>query len=304
MPTTGMTTAMAVFAPVSSPLLPPVPLLELSFARAAAEEDAAAASSALVVEEGAALVAVSLGWSLVIVTLTTTVLPLVPSAGLVGAWVITDVMTCVVPSAEGAVDVRVTSAEDSGAVVSSAVVSSEAEDVEDVAAAEVVSSVEDVMGWEMELVRLLEVVTVVKAALVGEEDMAAAAAVVSGSVSDGDRRQHTGRVGHDGKQAIASTTGCGRVGFDSVARGAGFVKSRRAMVECDGSSDMQGGRVGRQRTVRARGGVGVSRERWWCCPCQCPLVTKKSWMKIVARRVCRGSECVILQVKQVSGIRE
>ena len=136
MPTTGMTTAMAVFAPVSSPLLPPVPLLELSFARAAAEEDAAAASSALVVEEGAALVAVSLGWSLVIVTLTTTVLPLVPSAGLVGAWVITDVMTCVVPSAEGAVDVRVTSAEDSGAVVSSAVVSSGAEDVEDVAGGE------------------------------------------------------------------------------------------------------------------------------------------------------------------------
>jgi hypothetical protein len=136
-------------------------------------------------------------------------------------------MTCVVPSAEGAVDVRVTSAEDSGAVVSSAVVSSGAEDVEDVAAAEVVSSVEDVMGWEMELVRLLEVVTVVKAALVGKEEEDMAAVVVSGSVSDGDRRRHTGRVGHDGKQASASTTGCGRVGFDSVARGAGFVKSRR-----------------------------------------------------------------------------
>jgi hypothetical protein len=88
-----MTTAMAVFAPVSRPLLPPVALLELSFARAAAEEEAAAASSALVAEDDAALVAVSLVWSLVKVRVTTTVLPLEPSAGLVGVWMITDVMT-------------------------------------------------------------------------------------------------------------------------------------------------------------------------------------------------------------------
>jgi hypothetical protein len=170
MPTTGMTTAMAVFAPVPSPLLPPVALLELSFARAAAEEDAAAASSALVVEEGAALVAVSLAWSLVVVRVTTTVLPLDPSAGLVGVWVITDVRICVVGSAEGAVDVEMTSDADSAAVVSSAVVSSAAEVVED-AAAEVVSSVDVVMGVEMELLRLLDVVTVVKTALAEEDDI-------------------------------------------------------------------------------------------------------------------------------------
>jgi hypothetical protein len=61
----------------------------------------------------------------------------------------------------------------------------------------VVSSVEVVMGVEMELVRLLDVVTVVKAALVEEEDMAAAVVRSSGSVSVRER-QHTGRVGHDG----------------------------------------------------------------------------------------------------------
>jgi hypothetical protein len=67
----------------------------------------------------------------------------------------------------------------------------------------------------------------------------------SASVSVRDRR-HTGRVGHDGEQAIvASTTGWRRVGFDSVARGAGLVKSVRRWVECDGSSDMQGGRASR-----------------------------------------------------------
>jgi hypothetical protein len=66
-----------------------------------------------------------------------------------------------VGSAEGAVDVEMTSDEDSAAVVSSAVVSAAAEDVDDVvAAAEVVSSVEVVMGVEMELVRLLDVVMV------------------------------------------------------------------------------------------------------------------------------------------------
>jgi hypothetical protein len=94
--------------------------------------------------------------------------------------------------------VEVTSDEDSAALVSSAVVSGAAEEVDDVvAAAEVVSSVEDVMGVEMELVRLLDVVTVVKAALVEEEDMAAAVVRLSGSVSVRER-QHTGRVGHDG----------------------------------------------------------------------------------------------------------
>jgi hypothetical protein len=63
------------------------------------------------------------------------------------------------------------------------------EDVEDVvAAAELSSDVEDVMGVEMELVRL-DVVTVVKAELAGEEDMTA---VVS---SVGSKRR-TGRVGH------------------------------------------------------------------------------------------------------------
>jgi hypothetical protein len=41
------------------------------------------------------------------------------------------------------------------------------------------------------------VVTVVKAALVEEEDMAAAVVRSSGSVSVRER-QHTGRVGHDG----------------------------------------------------------------------------------------------------------
>lgn len=81
MPTTGMTTAMAVFAPVSSPLLPPPFLpLEPSFAKAAAEEDAAAASSASFVGEGAALVADSLVWVPVMVWVTTMTLPLEPSA--------------------------------------------------------------------------------------------------------------------------------------------------------------------------------------------------------------------------------
>jgi hypothetical protein len=276
-----MTTAMAVFAPVSSPLLPPVPLLELSFARAAAEEEAAAASSALVGVEDAALVAVSLGWLLVVVRVTTTVLPLEPSAGLVGVWVITDVRICVVGSAEGAVDVEVTSDADSAEVVSSAVVSAAAEEVDDVvSAAEVVSSVEVVMGVEMELVRLLDVVTVVKAPLVDDEDMAAAAVVVSGSVSVRER-QHTGRVGHDdGKQAIASTTGCGRVGFDCRAR-RGVVEVCPWMVECDGRSDMQGGRVGRlngsakkRRSVLIFVSLTVSR------------VTKESWLRILARSVC------------------
>lgn len=57
MPTTGMTTAMAVFAPVSNPLLPPpLLLLEPSFARAAAEDDAAAASAEFVVEVGPSVV--------------------------------------------------------------------------------------------------------------------------------------------------------------------------------------------------------------------------------------------------------
>ena len=46
MPTTGITTAIAVFAPVSRPLLPPpLLLLEPSFASAAAEDDAAAAEA-------------------------------------------------------------------------------------------------------------------------------------------------------------------------------------------------------------------------------------------------------------------
>lgn len=190
MPTTGMTTAMAVFAPVSSPLLPPLPLLELSFAKAAAEEDAAAASSALVAEEEVALVAVSLAWLEVRVSVTTTTLPVEPSAALVGVWVTMDVRICVVGSAEGAVDVEVTSDGASDALVWSVVDSAAAvEDVEDVVAAEELSSdVEDVMGVEMELVRL-DVVTVVKAELAGEEDMTA---VVS---SVGSKRR-TGRVGH------------------------------------------------------------------------------------------------------------
>jgi len=276
MPTTGMTTAMAVFAPVSSPLLPPLPLLELSFARAAAEEDAAAASSALVAEVGAALVAVSLVLSLVKVLVTTTTLPLEPSAVLVGVWVIIDVITCVVPSAEGAVDVRVTSDADSAELVSSAEVSAAAEDVvEDVAAAEVVSSVEDVIGVEMELVRLLDVVTVVTAGLEVEKEDMAAAAVVSGrvsvSVSVRERQQHTGRVGHDGKQAIASTAAGSRVGFDSVARGAGLVKSVRRWWNAMGEARRYAGRASRGDKERY-GQEEMSRERWWwwcCCrPCQ------------------------------------
>jgi hypothetical protein len=248
MPTTGMTTAMAVFAPVSSPLLPPVPLLELSFARAAAEEDAAAASSALAVEEDAALVAVSLAWSLVVVRVTTTVLPLEPSAGLVGVWVITDVITCVEASAEGAVDVEVTSDADSAVVDSSAVVSAAAEDVEEVWAEEASSVVDVVIGVEMELEMLLEVVTMVEAALAEEDDIWAAA-VVGGSVSERVRdRRHTGRVGHDGEQAVASTTGWRRVGFDSVARGAVLVKSVRRGRNAMGRAICRaGGRASRAR---------------------------------------------------------
>lgn len=62
MPTTGITTAIAVFAPVSSPLLPPPLLLfEPSFASAAAEDDAAAASAEFVVEVGPSVVGSAVG---------------------------------------------------------------------------------------------------------------------------------------------------------------------------------------------------------------------------------------------------
>lgn len=111
-----------------------------------------------------------------------------------------------VASAVGSVSLVSSAVEDSGT----------AEDVEDVIAEELSSVVEE-MGVEMELVRLDDV-TVVKAVLVGKvekEDMAWVAVVeVSGIVArDG---QHTGRVGHGGgRQAIASTTGWTRVGFDS-----------------------------------------------------------------------------------------
>lgn len=106
-------------------------------------------------------------------------------------------------SAEGAVDVEVTSAaEDSAWLVSSAVVSGAAEDVEDVMAEEL-SSVEDMMEVEMELELVrLDVVTVMKSELAGKEevekeDMAAVVVKVSWVIERDGR--HTGRVGHGGK---------------------------------------------------------------------------------------------------------
>lgn len=84
---------------------------------------------------------------------------------------------------------EVASGVDSASLVSSAVVDSGAaeEDVEDVMSEEL-SSVVDEMGVEMELVRP-EVVTVVKAVLVGKEDMTwvvrVAVVGVSGNIARG-----------------------------------------------------------------------------------------------------------------------
>ena len=71
MPTTGITTAIAVFAPVSRPLLPPLLLLEPSFASAAADDDAAAASAEFVVEVGSSDVDTGSGSEVLVMTTVT-----------------------------------------------------------------------------------------------------------------------------------------------------------------------------------------------------------------------------------------
>lgn len=108
-PTTGMTTAIAVFAPVSRPPPPPPlpPLLSLS-ASDAADEDAAAASAEFV-DELASVVgsgADVLDAGNVTTTVTGPVLA-APSPPVVGDSVMTEVTSWVVGSADGAVDVSV-----------------------------------------------------------------------------------------------------------------------------------------------------------------------------------------------------
>jgi len=72
MPTTGITTAIAVFAPVPKPLLPlPLLLFEASFASAAAEDDAAAASEELMVDVGSSVEATEVGSEVVVMTTVT-----------------------------------------------------------------------------------------------------------------------------------------------------------------------------------------------------------------------------------------
>jgi hypothetical protein len=140
MPTTGITTAIAVFAPVSKPLLPPpLLLLEPSFASAAAEDDAAAASAELVVDVGSSGVDTEVGSEVVVMT---TVTGVALSPALEGDWVTIDVRICVVGSAEGAVEVLITSVADSRSVELSASSEDEiAEEMED-ATDDVISSVE------------------------------------------------------------------------------------------------------------------------------------------------------------------
>jgi hypothetical protein len=173
-PTTGITTAIAVLAPVSSPLLPPLLLFEASFANAAAEEDAAAASAELVVDDGAAVVDSALCSE---VRVTTTVTALALSAAFVGVWVTTDVITCVVSSAEAAVLVTNTSLDDSLSLVAEAEVSERsAEDTDDAMDDEISCCVEEegmVVWAELEM---LDVVTAAAEVSVENELMAAAAA--------------------------------------------------------------------------------------------------------------------------------
>jgi hypothetical protein len=168
MPTTGITTAIAVFAPVSSPLLPPLLLLEPSFARAAAEDDAAAASAEFFVEVGSSVEAVELGTE---VRVTTTVIGLALSAAFVGDWVTTEVTTCVVPPTEDAVLVKITSPVDT-ALVDLVAVSETTEETDDAIEDETWSFVEvEERVVEIEL-EMLDVVTVVTAVSAKEELMA------------------------------------------------------------------------------------------------------------------------------------
>jgi hypothetical protein len=141
-PTTGITTAIAVFAPVSKPLLPPpLLLLEPSFASAAAEDDAAAASAELVVDVGSSGVDTEVGSEVVVMT---TVTGVALSPALEGDWVTIDVRICVVGSAEGAVAVLTTSLADSRSLELSAAADDEiAEEIED--------ATEDVMSSDVEL---------------------------------------------------------------------------------------------------------------------------------------------------------
>jgi hypothetical protein len=173
-PTTGITTAIAVLAPVSSPLLPPLLLFEASFANAAAEDDAAAASAELVVDDGAAVVDSALCSE---VRVTTTVTALALSAAFVGVWVTTDVITCVVSSAEAAVLVTNTSLDDCLSLVAEAEVSERiAEDTDDAMDDEISCCVEEegmVVWAELEM---LDVVTAAAEVSVENELMAAAAA--------------------------------------------------------------------------------------------------------------------------------
>jgi hypothetical protein len=180
MPTTGITTAIAVFAPVSKPLLPPLLLLDPSFASAAAEDDAAAASAELVVEVGFSVAATDVGSEVVVIT---TVTGVALSCAFVGDWVTTEVRICVVGSAAAAVAVLTTSLADSRWLVVSAAASDDeiAEEIED-ATEDVISCDElGIVVWaELEM---LDVVTAEAAVSVDAELMAAAAEVCS----EGDR---------------------------------------------------------------------------------------------------------------------
>jgi hypothetical protein len=172
MPTTGITTAIAVFAPVSRPLLPPLLLLEPSFASAAAEDDAAAASAEFVVEVGSSDVETGSGSEVVVMT---TVTGVALSCAFVGDWVTTDVRTCVVGSAASAVAVLITTLADSRWLVDSAAAADDeiSEEIED--ATEDVMSCEELGMVVWAELEMLDVVTVVAAVLVDAELMAAAA---------------------------------------------------------------------------------------------------------------------------------
>lgn len=105
-PTTGMTTAIAVFAPVSKPPLPPPLLFEPLSASEAAEEEAAAASAEPVADVGSCVGSEELSPERVIVwtTVTGPVGPVVSSPSVRdGAVVTMDVINSVVGSADGAV---------------------------------------------------------------------------------------------------------------------------------------------------------------------------------------------------------